>query len=126
MGGYNPKTPMVKGVALNPRGRPKGAKNKSKQIIEKLESAVSTPEMVKEIKKVFKKTVAQALDGDTTCQKILWDRFLPIKRFENQGPTKSPQININIGEVTTSSSHESPDAPIVHIEEAEVISETKH
>lgn len=116
---------IPKGTTPNPAGRPKGSKNKSKQIIEKLESAVSTPTMLREIKKVFKKTVEQALEGDTSCQKILWDRFLPVKRFENQGPSKSPQININIGEVVAKE-QDSTDIPIINVTDAEVISETKH
>lgn len=118
---------IPKGTTPNPAGRPKGSKNKSKQIIEKLESAVSTPTMLREIKKVFKKTVEQALEGDTSCQKILWDRFLPVKRFENQGPSKSPQININIGEVVAKETSETTnDIPTINVTDAEVISETKH
>lgn len=115
---------IPKGTTPNPAGRPKGSKNRSKQIIEKLEAAVSTPKMIRDLKKVFKQTVEQAMQGDTTCQKILWDRFLPVKRFENQGPSKSPQININIGEVVTKEME--TDTPIINITDAEVVSETKH
>lgn len=90
-----------KGQSGNLEGRPKGSKSKTTQIIEALEGELGKPAVVSQLKKVFKKTIEMAEGGDTTCQKILWDRFLPIKRFEGGDTTKSPVINITIGETSS-------------------------
>lgn len=117
------------GEVKNPRGRPKGAKGKTKQLVERLENAVGTPAVLRDIKKVFKKTVEMALSGDVSCQKMLLDRFLPIKRFEGDGVTKAPTITINIdalpdGKINTNGN--TIDAPKVSVTDAEIITETKH
>jgi hypothetical protein len=106
------------------KGRPKGAKNKTKALVDKLETAVGQPATLKKLKKVFEKVVEMAMEGDTSAQKMLMDRFLPIKRFEGNSPQKSPSITINIDQVKDMS--EEREIPIVTIEDAEVVSETKH
>ena len=87
-----------KGQSGNLEGRPKGSKSKTTQIIEALEASLGTPTVINDLKSVFKKTIEMAKEGDTTAQKILWDRFMPVSRFEKMDVTKVPIININIGE----------------------------
>lgn len=82
------------------RGRKKGSKGKTTQIIEALEKELGLPKTISNLRKVFQQTINQALDGDVACQKILWDRFMPVSRFEKGAASQAPMININIGETT--------------------------
>ena len=52
-------------------------------------------EVSAQIVEVFKQVVAQAVGGSETSQKMLLDRFAPVKLFEDGGD-KKPIVNITI------------------------------
>lgn len=76
-------------------GRPKGAKNKStlfKEII-----AANVEQIAgKEFEKVVSKTFEMAQDGDTTCMKILWDKFYASQKAIDGESGGVPLVNITI------------------------------
>ena len=82
-------------------GRPKGRKNKSsllrEAIIHDAESII-----LKNFTKIVKKTVEMAENGDTTCMKIIWDRYMPAKSFDKSDPDKL-NISITIEGIKTAS-----------------------
>lgn len=67
-------TKFVKGISGNPKGRPKGSKNKTTILLQSIENDLE------EIIEVVKK---QALAGDTTSQKLLLDRLIPTRKSEH-------------------------------------------
>jgi len=83
-------TPEKRGV-----GRPKGAKNKStlfKEII-----AANVEKIAgEEFEKVVSKTFELAQDGDTTCMKILWDKFYASQKAIDGETGGTPLVNITI------------------------------
>lgn len=78
-----------KGESGNPAGRPKGAKNKSTEIKAMIEASL-VEEAQDSALAVLRKTIELAKKGDTTCIKILMDRFWPTtipsrKNADNSG-----------------------------------------
>jgi hypothetical protein len=84
----NPK--LVKGVSLNPKGRPKGSVNKYTALSRELMSTKG-PEIVE-------KVIEMALEGDRTCLKMCMDRILPTtKAVELRSSEDKGNVVINIG-----------------------------
>ncbi len=83
-------TPEQRGV-----GRPKGAKNKStlfKDII-----AANVEKIAGDhFERVVSKTFQMAEDGDTTCIKILWDKFYASQKAIDGETGGVPLVNIVI------------------------------
>lgn len=61
------------GVSGNPAGRPRGSRNNSTRLREKLD---------RELPSILKKLTALALDGDVAAAKLILDRALPPLRAE--------------------------------------------
>jgi len=84
----NPK--LVKGVCLNPKGRPKGSVNKFTVLSRELMSTKG-PQIVE-------KVIEMALEGDRICLKMCMDRILPTtKAVELRSSEGSGNIVINVG-----------------------------
>lgn len=62
------------GFSGNPAGRPRGSKNSSTRLREKLS---------RELPSILKRLTAQALDGDVAAAKLILDRALPPLRPES-------------------------------------------
>ena len=76
-------------------GRPKGAKNKStlfKEIIAKNVEETAA----KEFAAVVDKTFEMAKEGDTTCIKLLWDKFYSSLKAIDGDSAGTPVVNITI------------------------------
>jgi hypothetical protein len=85
----NPK--LVKGVSLNPAGRPKGSVNKYTALSRELMSTKG-PEIVE-------KVIEMALEGDRICLKMCMDRILPTTKAVElrSGDDNKGNVVINIG-----------------------------
>jgi hypothetical protein len=85
----NPK--LVKGVSLNPTGRPKGSVNKYTALSRELMSTKG-PEIVE-------KVIEMALEGDRICLKMCMDRILPTTKAVElrSGDDNKGNVVINIG-----------------------------
>ena len=89
---------LVKGgPSLNPKGRPKGAKNTRTEMQNQLIDSFAG-EMEKEFLAVVRSIVRKAKDGDMTAAKILMDRAIPARKsVEHLGVQDAAQgITINI------------------------------
>ncbi|MDR3566880.1 MAG: DUF5681 domain-containing protein [Syntrophobacteraceae bacterium] len=79
--------PFCKGQSGNPKGRPKGSRNKSTLIAQAL--------LEGEAQLLTRKVVDKALEGDRTCLQICMDRLIPKK--------KDSPIKFNLPQIGASS-----------------------
>ncbi len=87
-------TPWQKGMSGNPKGRPKGSKNKMKELADALIGNNASA--------IVKKIISMALAGDQACLKMCMDRILPAQRAIDPTLDKGrTEINVIVG-----SSHE--------------------
>lgn len=86
-----------KGVSGNPRGRPKGSKNKTTLIRKEMEIS-ALEELQKDSVKVLQKAVELALEGDTSMIKLVSDKILPNAKVDTEkgGQKGFGGINITI------------------------------
>ena len=111
----NPK--LVKGVVLNPTGRPKGSVNKYTALSRELMSTKG-PEIVE-------KVIEMALEGDRTCLKMCMDRILPTtKAVELRSSEGNGNITINVGGLNEKIIEAEEQKPLEY-EEGVVISDEK-
>lgn len=81
---------LVKGVVLNPKGRPKGSKNKMTLLAQQM--------MTDRGHMVVEKVIGMALDGDVHCLKMCMDRILPVqKAIDSSKAKQDSNIVINVG-----------------------------
>ena len=87
-GGGNPN--LVKGVVLNPNGRPKGSLNKY--------TLLSREMMTEKGPEIVNKIMEMAMDGDVHCLKMCIDRILPVhKAIDPNRAKQDSKIIINVG-----------------------------
>lgn len=88
LGKGNPN--LVKGVVLNPKGRPKGSLGKNTLLAREM--------MGKQGPAVVQKVIDMAMDGNVHCLKMCLDRILPTHKAVDPNRTKQDtQIIINVG-----------------------------
>ena len=75
--------PFAKGVSGNPKGKPKGTRNKATRLAETLLDG--------QTEKLVGKCVQMALDGDSAAMKVCMDRLIP--------PRKGRPINLTIPQI---------------------------
>ena len=97
------------GQSGNPRGRPKGTKNKMKALAEGLIGTNAS--------KIVRKVIQMALDGDQACLKMCMDRIIPAQRAIDIEKTESKNQTINI---TVEAMSDVPKL-VMHTVEGEVI-----
>lgn len=106
--GKEDKRPLYKpGQSGNPKGRPKGSKNRSTVIKAAIEGAM-LDRLEEDAVAILEKTIDMAKKGDRTCIKILMDRLLPARRAEDSndkskgsGGVKIMIQNLNSDKPTT-------------------------
>lgn len=81
-------TPWEKGKSGNPKGRPKGSRNKAKELAEALIGTNAT--------NIVKKVISMALAGNESCLKMCMDRILPSQRAIDTSSFEKMSPNINI------------------------------
>ena len=87
-GGGNPN--LVKGVVLNPNGRPKGSLNKY--------TLLSREMMTEKGPEIVNKIMEMAMEGDVHCLKMCIDRILPVHKAVDPNRAKQDsKIIINVG-----------------------------
>lgn len=67
------------GKSGNPKGRPKGSKNRSTELKEFLLKEAEG-QLLESLPKILDTLVKKAVDGDTQAAKLLLERILPAKR----------------------------------------------
>jgi hypothetical protein len=101
----------VKGVSGNPKGRPKGSRNRATIIREALQEA-TLRQVTEKIPEVLDKAIELALEGNEQMIRMLVkDVIIAPKEVEDTGAGGSGKIQISIKNLTVS-----PDAKIDAIE----------
>ena len=89
------KSLWKKGQSGNPKGRPKGSKNKLSLLREAvLENAENI--VLSNFEDIVRSTVELAKQGDATALKIVWDRIIPAKRTVEEKVDGEDKLNISI------------------------------
>jgi hypothetical protein len=91
------KGQFPKGVSGNPAGRPKGSKNRVTLLKLMVEEAVRE-EQGDRMLDVARLIIAQALDGETKSQKLVWDAIMSKGSADDKTQAKE-RVEINIGGV---------------------------
>jgi len=87
---------FVKGVSGNPDGRPKGSKNKITEIKLLTEQAVRSKRL-EDMIEVCELIIAQARDGDSRSQKMVWDAMMSkASSTEDKAAGTKQQIEIGV------------------------------
>jgi hypothetical protein len=79
---------FLPGQSGNPRGRPKGSKNKMKALAEGLIGTNAS--------KIVRKVIEMALKGDQACLKMCMDRIIPAQRAIDIEKNERKEQTINI------------------------------
>ena len=103
---------FVKGKSGNPRGRPKGAKNRITDLKEEMELVLREGVDPETLKTILVSMVAEAQSGNVQAAKLILDKFMTNAKTESDRGEDNPEIIINIRNLTP------PDEIVV---EAEVI-----
>lgn len=100
-------TQFQKGQSGNPRGRPKGSKNKSTLLREAMQTKADRM-LSKEVPKVLAVVIAAAKSGDMSAAKMILDRAVPVKKADDgDGDSGKQLVQITIQNLT--SPHEDKD-----------------
>lgn len=87
---------FVKGQSGNPLGRPKGSKNKISEIKLLTEQAVRSGRL-EDMISVCEQIIAQAMDGDSRSQKMVWDAMISkASSVEDKAAGTKQQIEIGV------------------------------
>ena len=99
----NVTTKFTKGMSGNPKGRPKGSKNKSTILREAMEN--KTDRMLsREVPRVLKVVIDAAIKGDMSAAKMILDRAVPVKKAgDGTDQAFAGGINITIKNLTADS-----------------------
>ena len=91
-------TQFKSGKSGNPKGRPKGAKNKETLLQEVLVTN-STNLMVKSLEKIVKAVIEKANEGDLAAAKMILDRIIPTKKAQDINAANGDGkfiVNVNV------------------------------
>lgn len=86
----NSKGQFVKGASANPNGRPVGSKNKVTQMKVALEDAFRSDNF-DDIQRVLRLVLKQALQGDKSSQKLIWDASVSKANIQDDKSAGSKQ-----------------------------------
>lgn len=94
-------TQFTKGQSGNPRGRPKGSKNKSTLLREAMQSKADRI-LSKEVPEVLKVVIRAAKAGDMSAAKMILDRAVPVKKADDgDGDNGNKLVQITIQNLTS-------------------------
>lgn len=94
-------TQFQKGQSGNPRGRPKGAKNKSTLLREAMQQKADRL-LSKEVPAVLAVVIKAAKGGDMSAAKMILDRAVPVKKADDgDGDNGNKLVQITIQNLTS-------------------------
>lgn len=88
-------TKFKKGQSGNPKGRPKGTKNKETLAKQALEDK-SMDLMLRELPKIVQVCIEKAKQGDMNAMKMVLDRAIPTKKAVEYSTKDGKDLGINI------------------------------
>lgn len=108
----SPDGTFPKGVSGNPKGRPKGTKNRIKQLKEEMELVLREGVDPETLAAILKSMTAEALNGNVQAAKLLLDKFMTNAKVETEEGEEKPAIRFIIKNLTPND---------IDIEEGEII-----
>ena len=94
-------TKFAKGKSGNPKGRPKGSKNKATLLREAMQKKADIM-LSKELPQVLRAVVTAAKAGDMSAAKMILDRTIPTKRADDGNDADSNKlVQITIQNLTS-------------------------
>jgi len=89
-----------KGVSGNPKGRPKGAKNRITELKQEMELVLREGINPDVLKGIIASMAAEAMGGNVQAAKLLLDRFMSNASTQEDDSEATPQITIQIQNLT--------------------------
>ena len=96
----SPNGRFVAGVSGNPKGRPKGARNRITQLKEEAELALRETVTPDRIRNVFEAMYNEALAGNVQAGKAILDKFVTNAKSEEEKSEGNSEIVISIKNLT--------------------------
>ncbi len=94
---------FVAGQSGNPKGRPKGSKNKISELKLLTEQAVRSGNL-EDMISVCQQIIGKALDGDSRAEKMVWDAMMSkASQTEDKTAGKKQKIEVGVMNVTQES-----------------------
>lgn len=96
----SPDGKFLPGKSGNPRGRPKGTKNRITELREEMELALREGLNPDVLKAVLASMVTEALEGNVTAAKLILDKVMENAKSREDVTEENPEIIININNLT--------------------------
>lgn len=96
----SPSGQFVKGTSGNPRGRPKGAKNRITELKEEMELVLREGVDPDTLKSILVSMVAEAQNGNVQAAKLILDKFMTNAKVEQEQGEKQDEIVFKIVNLT--------------------------
>jgi len=112
----SPSGQFAPGQSGNPKGRPKGKRNRITELNEDMELALregANPEVVKAI---IASMAAEAMEGNVQAAKLILDKFMPNVKVAQEHGEDNPEIIIKIENLTQAEVTIEPGEVIEHEE----------
>lgn len=93
---------FLPGKSGNPRGRPKGAKNRITQLKQEMEVVLREGINPEVLKSIIATMAAEAMGGNVQAAKLILDRFMTTASGSDENNEQSPTITIKIQNLTPS------------------------
>lgn len=96
----SPDGKFLPGKSGNPAGRPKGTKNRIKQLKEDMELVLREGVNPDALKGILVSLVAEAQTGNVQAAKLILDKFMTNAKVEEERGEDTPEIVISIKNLT--------------------------
>jgi hypothetical protein len=113
----SPEGKFVKGKSGNPKGRPKGAKNRITELKQEMELTLREGLNPDVLKAVIASMVAEALEGNVSAAKLILDKVMQNAKTDDDSGEDRPEIVINIKNLTAKDLHEATGGRVIEHEE---------
>lgn len=91
---------FMKGQSGNPKGRPKGSKNRIAEMKLELEEAIRSNLETGQINAVVQSMVAEAINGNVSAGKLILDKVMSNAKAVDETGEEQPEIVIKIENLT--------------------------
>jgi hypothetical protein len=96
----SPEGQFVSGTSGNPKGRPKGAKNRITELKQEMELVLREGINPDVLKSIIASMAAEAMGGNVQAAKLILDRFMTTASSAEEDGEKNPVISIKITNLT--------------------------
>jgi hypothetical protein len=113
----SPDGRFPKGVSGNPKGRPKGTKNRITELKHEMELTLREGLNPEVLKSVLASMVVEAMNGNVSAAKLILDKVMENAKSSDEDTEKNPEIVININNLTKEDLIEATGGRVIEHEE---------